>query len=111
MCILSTLELIRGLHLRLMNDIISDVGEYRRHGVRIMGAQVSVANYLKIPTLINQLLAHINRSSEDSITLLSASHAQFEKIHPFSDGNGRIGRLLMLAQALHAGMIPPLIRK
>ena len=37
--------------------------------------------------------------------------ATFEKIHPFSDGNGRVGRLLILAQALHAGLIPPLVLK
>jgi len=104
-------ELIKGLHLRLMNGIISDAGEYRRHGVRIMGARVTVANYLKIPNLINELIAGISQGSKDSINLLSVTHAQFEKIHPFSDGNGRVGRLLMLAQALQADIPPPLVLK
>lgn len=104
-------ELIKGLHLRLMNGIISDAGEYRRHGVRIMGTQVTVANYLKIPLLINELSVRASTMPEDSIALLSTTHAQFEKIHPFSDGNGRVGRLIVLAQALHAGMTPPLVQK
>jgi len=42
---------------------------------------------------------------------LAKTHAEFEAIHPFSDGNGRTGRLLMLAQALRAGLVPPLIVK
>lgn len=103
--------LIKGIHLRLMNGIISDAGEYRRHGVRIMGTQVTVSNYLKVPVLVNELSTRTGDVSQDPIALLSATHAQFEKIHPFSDGNGRVGRLLMLAQALRAGITPPLVQK
>lgn len=108
-----TVDLIKGLHLRLMNGIISDAGEYRRHSVRIMGAQVTVANYLKVSVLIDELVANISQDSKDKdpIALLSATHAHFEKIHPFSDGNGRVGRLLMLAQALDANLTPPLVLK
>ncbi len=106
-----TEELIKGLHLRLMNGIISDAGEYRRHSVRIMGSRVTVANYLKIPTLIKELLLETQANPKDPVVLLAATHATFEKIHPFSDGNGRIGRLLMLAQALQAQLTPPLVLK
>ena len=35
------------------------------------------------------------------------THAQFKQIHPFSDGNGRAGRLIMLAKALQLGITPP----
>jgi hypothetical protein len=38
-----------------MNGIISDTGEYRRHGVRIMGTQVTGANYLKVSILVDEL--------------------------------------------------------
>lgn len=106
-----TKELIKGLHLRLMNGIISDAGEYRRHSVRIMGAQVTVANYLKVPVLVDELVANTDQTSEDPLALLSVTHATFEKIHPFSDGSGRVGRLLMLAQALNANLTPPLVQK
>ena len=104
-------ELIKGLHLRLMNGIISDAGEYRRHSVRIMGSQVAVANYLKVSALVQELLSSIESNSKDPIKLLAVTHATFEKIHPFSDGNGRVGRLLMLAQALRLGRVPPLVLK
>ena len=41
--------------------------------------------------------------------LAADTHYNFVNIHPFSDGNGRTGRLLILAQALHAGIAPPII--
>lgn len=104
-------ELILGLHLRLMNGIIGDAGAYRKHAVRIMGTHVPLANWQKIPALIAEFTNSERAKSTDIACTLAISHAQFEKIHPFSDGNGRVGRLLILAQALHAGKVPPLIAK
>ncbi len=106
-------DLIKGLHLRLMNGIIENAGVYRNHSVRIMGAHVTVANYQKIPELVQKLLMKINVNVEkkEIIEKMSETHAIFEKIHPFSDGNGRVGRLLMLAQALQTGIVPPLVLK
>jgi len=104
-------ELILGLHLRLMNGIIGDAGRYRSHAVRIMGAHVPLANYLKVPQLISQLTYSVQKTDSDIIMTMAKNHAIFEKIHPFSDGNGRTGRLIMLAQALKARYMPPLIAK
>lgn len=104
-------NIVGGLHLRLMNGITEDAGEYRRHGVRIARAHVVVANHLKVPALMNQLLRKMKLGQKDPIAQLANTHADFEKIHPFSDGNGRVGRLIMLAQALQAGIVPPLILK
>ena len=105
-------SLIKGLHLRLMNGIIENAGLYRNHSVRIMGAHVTVANHLKVPELVHELLTKINAKAKEEVTeKLAETHAIFEKIHPFSDGNGRVGRLLMLAQALQRGIVPPLVLK
>jgi Fic family protein len=105
-------QLVTGLHVRLMNGIFSDAGRYRKHQVRIMGAHVPLANWAKIPKLVEGFCKDVNkRHSEPLVGLLAESHAKFEKIHPFSDGNGRVGRLLMLAQALRAGLAPPLVAK
>jgi len=103
--------LVIGLHLRLMNGIISDAGLYRKHSVRIMGANVPLANYQKIPVLMDNFLEIANQKNDDLVDHLAKTHTTFEKIHPFSDGNGRIGRLLMLAQALRTGVIPPVVLK
>lgn len=104
-------ELILGIHLRLMNGIISDAGQYRNHTVRIMGSHVTLANYVKIPELVIKLTADIKDSQDDEVSTMAQTHARFEQIHPFSDGNGRTGRLVMLAQALKAGLVPPLVIK
>jgi Fic family protein/DNA-binding XRE family transcriptional regulator len=104
-------EFILNIHLRLMNGIISDAGQYRNHTVRIMGSHVTLANYMKIPELIAGLVVDIQTSSGDIVDIMAYTHAKFEQIHPFSDGNGRTGRLILLAQALKAGLVPPLVVK
>jgi Fic family protein/DNA-binding XRE family transcriptional regulator len=104
-------DLIKGLNLRLMNGIIADAGQYRNHSVRIMGAHVTVSNFLRVPELMEGLVDGLKKPSKDLTALMSTTHAAFEKIHPFSDGNGRVGRLLMLAQAIQDGFVPPIVLK
>lgn len=105
-----TEEVILNIHLRLMNGIVSDAGQYRKHTVRIMGSHVALANWQKVPSLIHEL-TDAKYNTDDTITSIAKTHAIFEKIHPFSDGNGRTGRLLMLAQALNAKLAPPIVLK
>ena len=104
-------DLILGLHVRLMNGIVGDAGQYRKHSVRIMGTHVTLANWQKIPSLIADYVQLTNDTTSNLISSIAKTHAIFEKIHPFSDGNGRTGRLLILAQALHSGIAPPIISK
>lgn len=104
-------EFVLSIHLRLMNGIMSDAGMYRKHSVRIMGAPVPLANWAEVPDLVAQLANKLNQPSKDMIATLAETHAEFEQIHPFSDGNGRTGRLLLFAQALKAGLTPPLVTK
>lgn len=101
--------LILKLHSILMNSIRSDAGIYRRHGVRIMGTYVPTANYLKVSDLMKNLIKDIGRKHKDQITHISEIHSKFEQIHPFADGNGRIGRLLMHAMAIKAGFAPVVV--
>lgn len=102
-------ELILKLHSILMNAIKSDAGNYRYHGVRIMGTDVPTANYLKIPELMKELVRGISKKPEDIFRRIADVHSRFEKIHPFSDGNGRIGRLLMQAMSLSENLAPVVI--
>ena len=106
-----SVDFILGIHLRLMNGIISGAGQFRTHSVRIMGSRVTLANWPKVPDLLEELVADIKNDNSDVIEKIANIHARFERIHPFSDGNGRTGRLIMLAQALSAGLVPPLITK
>lgn len=98
----------RDLHVRLMNGLVSDAGDYRHHGVRILGSRVTVTNYLRIDEKMADLFS---RTPPTSFEDLAAFHADFEQIHPFSDGNGRAGRLLLLGLSLAQGLTPPIIRR
>ena len=104
-------ELIRALHLRMMNSLIENAGNYRLHGVRILGAGVPLANAAVVPEKVEQLVEYMNMPYGDLIERLAVTHAMFEQIHPFSDGNGRVGRLIMFGQAVVAGVMPPLVLK
>ncbi|MBU2545340.1 Fic family protein [Patescibacteria group bacterium] len=103
--------LILKLHSILMNGIRDDAGSWRRHGVRIVGTNVPTANYLKIPQLIDKLIKDINYRNKDAIFHVSNIHSCFEKIHPFSDGNGRIGRLILIAMLLKCNLPPAIIKQ
>lgn len=102
---------IRQLHAMLMNGIQSDAGSYRTHGVRIVGANVPTANYASVPRLMERLAADLNRPTGDALGAAARIHARFEQIHPFTDGNGRIGRLLLNAMLLRANYAPAVIEQ
>jgi Fic family protein len=104
-----TEEMILKLHGILMNGIQEDAGNYRRHAVRIAGSNVVTANYLKIPILMESLLRDISHGEKDVIGFSAHIHSRFEQIHPFSDGNGRIGRLILVAMLLKEDFAPAII--
>lgn len=99
------------LHSILMNSIRPDAGAYRNHGVRIVGANVPTANHLKIPELMKEIIRNINKEKKDLIEHISVLHGKFEQIHPFSDGNGRIGRLLINAMLMKKNLPPAVIKQ
>ncbi len=103
--------LVLKLHSILMNGILPDAGSYRRHAVRILGVNLPTSNYLKIPDLLPDVIKEAQKKVKDPINQASAVHARFEQIHPFSDGNGRIGRLLLNAILLKANYAPAIIKQ
>ena len=104
-------HLVRKLHSILMNGIRSDAGLYRGHAVRITGVNLPTANYLRVPDLMPAVIALGKKRSRDIISVSAQVHSRFEQIHPFSDGNGRVGRLLMNAMFLKANLAPAIIRQ
>lgn len=104
-------NLVLKLHSILMNGVRPDAGLYRRHRVRITGVNLPTANYLKVPDLMPTIITKADKKTKDIIGLSANIHSQFEQIHPFSDGNGRIGRLLMNAMLLKENLAPAIIRQ
>lgn len=83
-------------HKVLMGDLIKDAGEFRSGGAGVMKGKdvVHVGPPASLfPTLVNQLLKWVNTCKEHPLICSSIFHYEFEYIHPFSDGNGRLGRL------------------
>ena len=106
-----TTGLILEIHKRLMNSLMDDAGYFRMYGVRVLGSSVARANYVSVPEKIDELVAYMNTPTDDIIERLAKTHANFELIHPFGDGNGRTGRLIMFTQAMQYGIVPPLVLK
>ena len=99
------------LHGILMNGVRPDAGVYRNHAVRITGANLPTANYMSVPKLISEVMVQAAEKSKDIIALSAKVHERFEQIHPFSDGNGRVGRLIMNAMLISANFAPAIIRQ
>lgn len=104
-------DLVIKLHSILMNGIRPDAGFYRNHGVRIVGVNLPTANYVSVPKLMKNVFSLINENNKDVILLSTKIHSNFEQIHPFSDGNGRVGRLLMNAMLLKYNLPPAIIEQ
>ncbi|MFC7047004.1 Fic family protein [Halobacteriaceae archaeon GCM10025711] len=59
-----------------------------------------------VPVLLEQLFAYVRRGEYPALVDVALTHYQFEAIHPFRDGNGRLGRLLIMLQLYDAGLLP-----
>ena len=95
--------------LKVAPEFVSKpVGAYRLDERYIKGVDIKLSLPHMISNDIENLLYRI-KSNNMSLLDISDFHIQFERIHPFADGNGRVGRLLMAYQAIQNNIVPPLI--
>ena len=97
---------IKQIHYLVLADKKQDRGVYRRVPVHIMGAHHEPAQPYLIEPKMEQLLQEYKDDTEHIITKLARFHIEFEGIHPFIDGNGRTGRLLVNLELMKAGYPP-----
>jgi Fic family protein len=101
-----SLRFVREVHERLMRDVrgsTSAPGEFRRvqNWIGPPGSTLETASYVppppnEIPSLLDDLEKYLHASSQlPALIRFALIHYQFEAIHPFLDGNGRVGRLLI----------------
>lgn len=101
-----TESIIKKIHFLVLADEKDDRGVYRRVPVRIVGAKTEpVQPYLIQPKMEGLLLDYAD-NKDNIITKLARFHIEFESIHPFIDGNGRTGRLLINLELMKAGYPP-----
>ena len=92
-----TEETIKKLHFLAMKNILEqELGEYRTVPVRIIGSRVQPPFPSDVQEEMKKLIDWYNKNKNvHTFELSCLLHSRFEKIHPFRDGNGRVGRLIM----------------
>lgn len=98
---------IHSIILKGIND--SFAGRYRNISVRISGSAVILPNPMKVPDLMAEFEKYL-KEEKDVIKRAIMAHFKFVSIHPFVDGNGRVGRLIMNLILLQNGLWPIIIR-
>ena len=101
-----TESVIKQIHYLVLADKKDDRGVYRKVPVRIMGAKHEPVQPYLIAPRMEQLLEQYYNNTEHIVTKLARFHIEFESVHPFIDGNGRTGRLLVNLELMKAGYPP-----
>ncbi|MBQ3831198.1 MAG: Fic family protein [Spirochaetales bacterium] len=106
-------DIIKHLHYILKHDTKDStlswfaVGDYKRRANVVGGIETTKPK--DVPLHMQALLSEYNSKESVTIDDIIALHAEFELIHPFQDGNGRVGRLIALKECLRHDIIPFII--
>lgn len=103
-------DIIKHLHYILKHDTKDstlswfNVGDYKQRANMVGGKETTKPK--DVPDKMKALLSEYNAKKDITINDVIGLHAEFEYIHPFQDGNGRVGRLIALKECLHHNIVP-----
>lgn len=106
-------EIIKHLHYILKHDTKDSllawfaVGDYKKRANMVGGRETAKPE--DVPARMKAMLETYNAKGSVTVNDVIALHADFEYIHPFQDGNGRVGRLVALKECLRHGIVPFII--
>lgn len=87
-------ELLLRWHKEIFGETKADIsGKYRVYHVRV--GHYRAPDWQNVQKLMGEFMVFVSASKLHPVELVAIAHYRFEKIHPFGDGNGRVGRLLM----------------
>lgn len=107
-----TSEMIKRFHYQLKTGVFEDyangypIGEFKTRANQVSDIVTELPQ--NIPNRINALLEWYNGSKQE-LSDIAKFHAEYERIHPFQDGNGRTGRAIILKQCLDSNIVPVII--
>lgn len=101
-------SLIKNIHSLVLLNRKDDRGIYRRLPVKILGTSAVLPQPYEVPILMERLISdyHSDMKNLHIIEKVARFHLLFESIHPFIDGNGRTGRLIMNLELMKEGYLP-----
>lgn len=99
------------LHRVVMHDLRPTAGQFRTDAVLITGTDYRPPSPRRVPGMMEEWLAWIDGAGRSYAPVVRAAiaHHDFEAIHPFDDGNGRVGRLLLNLMLMRDGYAPALL--
>lgn len=110
-------ELIKKFHKLIMKDLIHNNGKFKTIQNLIIGSNIDTTKPFLVPIKLKDLNDNLYfrfenaKNDDDKIKAILEAHIDFEKIHPFSDGNGRTGRLMIVYSCLEQNITPIIIPK
>ena len=110
-----SLYTVKEIHSLLMDRLQYDRGQFKSVDNAILGADFLTASVQETPLLMQQWVNNLNyrlevtTNDKEKISAITEAHIAFERIHPFADGNGRTGRMVLNYSLLQQGFSPLII--